>query len=74
MPYQIDQSGKVEQMLKDEVRIPKITFAQIGRRVNAHKRAYLTFTKELKAKKSLSLEIVLKTIKMTEVGKRLKDA
>lgn len=64
----------VLEMLKNEVRIPEIAFMQIGRRVNAHKRAYLIFTKKLKAKRTLSLEVVLETIKKTEVGKRLKDA
>jgi len=40
----------------------------------AHHRAYAVAIGKLKAHKILKLEEILKKIKMTEVGKRLKDA
>jgi len=62
------------EMLKQNKQIPEIHFANIGRQVKAHTRAYLTFTKKQKYKCLLSLKEILTAIKKTEVGKRLKEA
>jgi len=62
------------QMLGKCKRIPEVIFENIGRRARAHSRAYLIFTRKLKAKYCMNLEEVLGEIKLTEVGKRLKNA
>lgn len=61
------------EMLKDK-KVPEIIFDLIGKEVMAHKRANDIASKKLKTKKTLNLEEILGQIKMTEVGKRLKDA
>lgn len=61
------------EMLKDK-KAPEIVFDLIGKEVMAHKRANDIASKKLKTKKTLNQEEILKQIKMTEVGKRLKDA
>lgn len=55
-------------------RIPEIAFESIGRKARAHSKAYLIYSKRLKANRLLKPEEILKEIKMTEVGKRLKNA
>ena len=52
----------------------EVHFRRIGRKAMAHHRAYAVAIGKLKAHKILKLEEILKKIKMTEVGKRLKDA
>ncbi len=61
------------ELLKKEKSTTDIYFDNIGRKVNAHKRAYLTFTGKLKAKGELKIVDICAEIKKTEVGKRLKD-
>lgn len=51
-----------------------ILFGNIGRRVNAHNQAYLTYNKKLKPKEIIEATKIFEAIKKTEVGKRLKDA
>lgn len=62
------------EMFKREKRLPEISFGQIGRKVMAHQRAYLIFSGKLKKYRTLKAEEILKQIKKTEVGKRLKNA
>ncbi len=52
----------------------EIEFTTIGKKVQAHSKGYLTFTKTLKSKKKIKLEELFEEIKKTEVGKRLKGA
>lgn len=62
------------QMLgKKKVRL-EIVFENIGRRVNAHSIAYKIYSGELKTKIVLDSKQIFGEIKMTEVGKRLKNA
>ena len=61
------------EILRGEKWIPQISFAEIGRKCLAHKHAYLTYSKELVPDCILKKEEILRVIKMTEVGKRLKD-
>lgn len=63
----------VLEMLREEKKTPRIYFERIGKKAMAHHRAYAIAIGKLKAKKTLSLEEILKQIKKTEVGKRLKD-
>ena len=62
------------EMLKASNPIPEIRFSHIGRKVNAHSQAYLTYTKKVKPRKIITLKEVIIEIKKTEVGKRLKNA
>ena len=62
------------EILRGEKWIPQISFAEIGRKCLAHKHAYLTYSKELVPDCILKKEEILRVIKMTEVGKRLKNA
>jgi len=62
------------EMLKATKHFPEINFSNIGRKVNAHSLAYLTFTKKFKPKKKVDLKEIFEEIKKTEVGKRLKNA
>lgn len=62
------------EMLKDNKSIPEISFGNIGRRVQAHLKGYRVYTGRLVAKKVISQREILKAIKKTEVGNRLKDA
>lgn len=62
------------EMLKDIKRIPEISFGNIGRHVQAHLKGYQVYTGKLAAKKVISQRELLKAIKKTEVGNRLKDA
>ena len=57
-------------------KVPEIVFENIGRKTQAHNRAYLIYSKKLKSKRLLLLRVeeILREIKMTEVGKRLKNA
>ena len=57
-----------------EKEIADIHFSLIGKGSGAHHFAYDTATKEIKLKKVVSLKELVRTIKMTEVGKRLKKA
>ena len=62
------------EILRKEKRLTRVDFAQIGRRVNAHKFAYLVFIRKLKPNTVINFVEILNQIKKTEVGKRLKDA
>lgn len=62
------------EMLRDKKKVPEIVFTLIGKKAMAHTRANDIATKKLKAKKVLNSEEILRKIKMTEVGKRLKNA
>lgn len=61
------------EILSDEINIPLISFTRIGKKSLAHHRAYAIGLGKLKAKKIISKEEIIRKIKMTEVGKRLKD-
>lgn len=62
------------EMLKDSKRIPEISFGNIGRRVQAHLKGYQVYSGRLSTKKIASVTELLKAIKKTEVGNRLKNA
>lgn len=63
----------IREMLKGK-KSQEIIFELIGKNVMAHKRANDIASKKLKAKKVLNFEDIVKQIKMTEVGNRLKNA
>jgi len=64
----------LNEMFKKIKNPPDIIFDHIGKKANAHHIAHDIAVKEIEAKKILSLKEILKEIKKTEVGKRLKDA
>lgn len=64
----------LSEMLGDRKELLSIGFSLIGRKVNAHKYAYLTFNKKLSPKCRFDSSQIIKEIKKTEVGKRLKNA
>lgn len=61
------------EMLKKLRSKPEISFTQIGRKVKAHEFAYKTYTRHQKPNKIAKLDELLTEIKLTEVGKRLKN-
>ncbi|MBI4092037.1 MAG: hypothetical protein HY427_02425 [Candidatus Levybacteria bacterium] len=61
-------------MIKENKRRPEILFGNIGRRVQAHLKGYKIYIRKIQAKKTISRVELLKEIKKTEVGKRLKNA
>ena len=62
------------QIIKGNKNIPVVEFGHIGKTSKAHFRAKLVVSKKEKPKVILSENILLKAIKKTEVGKRLKNA
>jgi len=64
----------VQEMCINKKSFSNIYFGLIGKKSMAHHRAYAVSLKKLKAKKIISLKELMNKIKMTEVGKRLKNA
>lgn len=62
------------QIIKDGKNIPVIEFGHVGKTSKAHFRAKLVTGKKEKPRLVLSEKDLLKAIKKTEVGKRLKNA
>lgn len=62
------------EMLAGNKKIPEISFGHIGRKVQAHLKGYRVYTGKLVTKKIITQSELLKAIKKTEVGNRLKDA
>ena len=53
---------------------PVINFGLVGKRSNSHKLASMVAKKKLKPNVIVTKKVLLNTIKMTEVGKQLKNA
>ncbi len=64
----------VLQMLDNNTSIPRIEFDLIGKKAMAHNRAYAVATKKMEPGKRITLIDLMRQIKKTEVGKRLKNA
>lgn len=64
----------VPKMLNQKTRLLEIYFGRIGKRALAHHRAYAVAIGKLKASYTVGLDEMISKIKMTEVGKRLKNA
>jgi len=62
------------EILKDEKQWPEIVFASIGKNARAHHFAHKIAVGKLRPKKTADFNELFKAIKMTEVGKRLKNA
>ena len=54
-------------------KLPQLRFALIGKESPAHVRALAITRKQIKAKETATIDRLLKAIKKTEVGNRLKD-
>lgn len=54
-------------------KLPQLRFALIGKKSPAHVRALAITRKQIKAKERATIDRLLKAIKKTEVGNRLKD-
>lgn len=61
-------------MLDDRDKAPEIYFESIGKKAMAHHRAHAVAVGKLQASCIVGIKEILKKTKMTEVGKRLKDA
>lgn len=77
----LEYSGKdsvikeiITEIQKSGKKLPEIEFGHVGKESKAHFRAKLVSDKKIKPKITINLKQLLKEIKKTEVGKRLKNA